>query len=116
MTHVEQSIKKDLINILRGFSITKNFQSCLDTWQKIVDGEVSWGSSERKGRKMKGAYYAYFSNYRTSTYFLKCRGLSRRYNGVQENNDFKDTVKLMKFNCSIDLIELEYYRLLLLEH
>ena len=40
----------DLINILQGFLITKSFESCCDTWDKVLDGDITWHSSARAGQ------------------------------------------------------------------
>lgn len=40
----------DLLNISNGFNINKNYQSCLDAWQKVVESNKPLPSSERQGQ------------------------------------------------------------------
>ena len=40
----------NLLNILSGFSITKSFDTCMDTWKKVESGKIPWRSAERSGQ------------------------------------------------------------------
>ena len=40
----------DVIIILQGFAITKSFESCMETWNKLEDGDLAWNSDQRNGQ------------------------------------------------------------------
>ena len=40
----------DVIIILQGFVITKSFESCMETWKKLEDGDLAWNSDQRNGQ------------------------------------------------------------------
>ena len=40
----------DVIIILQGFVITKSFESCMETWKKLKDGDLAWNSDQRNGQ------------------------------------------------------------------
>ena len=54
MTVLQQEIGiNDLINILAGFKITKSFDKCLETWEKVVPvvvGDILWKNEARAGQ------------------------------------------------------------------
>ena len=60
MTVLQQEIGiNDLINILAGFKITKSFDKCLETWEKVVPvvvGDILWKNEARAGQCCTGVY------------------------------------------------------------
>ena len=36
--------------IADGFNITKDYESCKTAWQKLVDGDITYKSTERQGQ------------------------------------------------------------------
>ena len=40
----------NLINILQGFKITKNYESCMNTWKSVESGDIAWKDKQRFGQ------------------------------------------------------------------
>lgn len=40
----------NVVNILQGFVINKDYKSCMDSWKKVEEGQIEWSSTERKGQ------------------------------------------------------------------
>ena len=40
----------NVVTIMQGFVINKDYNTCMEAWRKIKKGEIEWGSAERAGQ------------------------------------------------------------------
>ena len=40
----------NLIYIMKGFIITKSFESCMNTWKSVESGDITWSNTQRFGQ------------------------------------------------------------------
>ena len=48
--HCTKSEHNNTVCILQGFTITKNYDSCMEIWQNIAVGDIDWSNPERAGQ------------------------------------------------------------------
>ena len=103
----------DVISILQGFTISKNFETCMETWQKVATGEIAWGSSDRKGQCHKPIASVQFQgvlHWKLRSFDFTLQVYYRLIAGVYVWGDRKENARQMAFVAAAKQEAIDFIR------